>query len=101
MRKLVSKLSKTNQFSVFSGHEVTFDLKRVYDMPGIEVSCFSPLNFKLSANDFLLREFRQVQERNHPLRGSQKCDFLSEEAPQGVQEGGTRRFEVPLVEFSL
>ena len=42
------------------GHEVDFDLKRVYDMPGIEVSNTLALNMCPIANDLLLCELRQM-----------------------------------------
>ena len=37
------------------GHEVDFNLKRLYDMPNIEVSIDVPNDWLLLANDLLLR----------------------------------------------
>ena len=37
------------------GHEVDFNLKRLYDMPNIEVSDASLNDWSVSANDLFLR----------------------------------------------
>ena len=44
---------------------VDFDLKRVFDMPTTEVSVWLPDS--TAANDFLLRQLRQVPQTDHSL----------------------------------
>ncbi len=47
----------------FRGYEVDFDLKKVYDMPGIEVTMNKHLSYIVI--DLLLRKLRQVQKGNY------------------------------------
>ena len=50
------------------GHEVDFNLRKVFDMPNIEVSFILFLTvYILSANDILLRQLRQMPSTNHQL----------------------------------